>query len=166
MKTSKKILIGVAGVFIALLITTLFMLRRDIKLLIETQSVIEYKTKPVEKFSSLDFSPHWIVSIKQGKNCKVELDEEESKGLITKINTIDSTLYLSVEADSLDEKTGNIHVRITAPSLKLIRAAGDTKIEMKSFWTDSLTVILKDSSTFIGSKNNFDKITFKSSDKK
>lgn len=165
MKTSKKILIGVGGVIIALLITTLFMLRRDIKILVDNQSIIEYKTEPVEKFNAIDFSPHWIVSIKQGKNCKVELDNKVSNGIITTISTIEGTLYVSAETDSLDEKTENIRIRITAPTLKVIQAAGDTKIEMKSFFTDSVMVILKDSSTFIGSKNTLDKIIFKASAK-
>ena len=150
---------GVAGFSVALLITTLLMFRRDIKSLVKNQTVIEYKAEPVEKFTSLDLSSHWTANIMKGKECKVELSETECAGLNPELNIIDGTLFLSLENDSVN--SGNIHIRITAPALNIIKAEGNTKIEMKSFWTDSLTVILKDSSTFTGSKNNIGKITFK-----
>jgi hypothetical protein len=118
MKTSKKILLAVAVMLLALWSIALFVVRKDMKSMLANQHAIAYKPLAVDKFVGLDFSSNWIVSI---------------------------------------------HARITAPSLQLIKAAGDTKIQMKTFWSDSLTVILEDSSSFAGSKNDFDYIQFNAS---
>ncbi|MGD2033605.1 MAG: DUF2807 domain-containing protein [Bacteroidales bacterium] len=163
MKTSRILIICLAGILVALLITVLIMFRRDIHVLLENQELIEYTVVPSEKFVSLDFSDNWSVNIKQGKDCKVELAIDES--IISKpdLDNRDGILYLSI--DSISEKANSdlIHVRITAPVLHVIKASGDTKIQLKNFWSDSLTVVLEDNSTFSGRNNDFATIKFKAS---
>lgn len=155
MKTSKKILLTIAVILVAIWTITLFMARKDMRLIMASRSVLEYKPVPVDKFNGLDFSSNWIVTIKQGKDCKLELAFEKGYTHKPELNIIHSTLYL--------RSAENIHARITAPSLQAIKAVGNTQIHMKTFWSDSLTVILQDSSSFSGSKNDFSYISFKAS---
>lgn len=98
MKTSKKILIAVAGTIVVILIITLFVFRKDVKLLMDTQAFIEYKAVPVDKFVSLDFSSNWIVTIKQGKDCKVELVADENAGSKVKLQNINGIQYFGFES--------------------------------------------------------------------
>ena len=163
MKTSKKILITVAGIIIAFLIAAMFVLKKDVKSLMESKVLVEYKTAAVEKFVSLDFSSSWIVTIKQGKNCKVEFAVDKNADFKPELKNLNGVQYIGFDVDEDQENVINRHVRITAPFLHIIKASGDTKIQMKSFWTDSLTVILEDSSMFSGNTSDIIKITFKAS---
>ena len=159
MKTSKKLLVTIAGLFIILLVISLFVLRRDIKTLKEKQTLIEYQLVSAKDFSSIDFSSNWIVQVKQGKDCKVELATDESGNYNPKLENKNETLCFSMDPD----QESKIHARITAPLLHIIKAKGNTEIVMKNYWSDSLTVILTDSSTFLGMSNNFTQIQFKAS---
>lgn len=152
MKTSKKILLAVAIILVVFWIITLFFVRKDIKTILAGRSLIEYRAVPVEKFSRLDFSGNWIVQIRQGKDCLVELGVEGDQNVKPQLNNINGTLQLS--------HANAIHAKITAPALQVIKASGDTRIQMKNFWTDSLTVVLGDSSSYAGSNNDFKYISF------
>ena len=163
MKTSKKILIIVAGIIIGLMVTTLFILRKDIISLMANQSLIEYKPVPVDKFVALDFSANWKVTIKQGKDCKVEVALIESSNMQPMLKNKNGILFLTAQATQDNEDTESIHARVTAPLLHEIKAAGNTEILMKNFWSDSIAVILKDSSKFSGKNNDFTNIIFKAS---
>jgi hypothetical protein len=152
MKTSRIILITIGIILLAMWTTILFIARKDIKTIMATQSRVEYRPVPVDKFNRLDFSSHWIVRIKQGKDCELELGMEESDNGQPEMNISEGTLYLS--------HNRSIHARITAPVLQVIRAEGNTEITMKNYWTDSIRVILGDSSSFTGSQNDFKYISF------
>jgi hypothetical protein len=153
MKTSSKIMIAVAFLLVALWVTTLFLVRKDIRTILAEQSRVEYRSLPVEKFSSLDFSGSWIVTVRQGKDCKVEVGSAGTGPAEPELNHQKGTLHLSSETE--------VYARITAPDLQVIKAGGDTRIDMKNFWTDSITVILVDSSSFTGRQNDFKYISFK-----
>jgi hypothetical protein len=163
MKTSKKILITISGILIAILITTMLVLRKDIKTLMETQDLIEYKAVQVEDFVALDFSTSWDVFIKQGKDCKVELAMKDGTNLQPKLENKSGTLFLKVEASPENNKPGYIYARVTAPILHEVRARGNTDILMRNFWSDSIHVVLQDSSKYSGKNNDFMKIIFKAS---
>ena len=155
MKTSKKILVTITFILIGFWIYTLFVVRKDMRSIMASKPSIAYKTVAIDKFTKLDFSSNWIVRIKQGKDCKVEVEVVKQDGLKPQLEMINGTLYLKSQAKT--------HARITLPSIHEIKAAGDTRIQMKNFWSDSLTVILADSSTFAGHQNDFDNIRFKTS---
>lgn len=161
MKTSKRLLIIVAGFIILLLIVSLFILRRDIRTLMEKQAFIEYKLIQVKNFMSIDFSSNWIAQIKQGKDCKVELAIGEGSDQQPKLENKNEMLILSMDSVHTIENASRMHVRVTAPVLHIIKAEGNTRIMMKNFWSDSLTVMLTDSSTFSGKNNDFTQINFK-----
>jgi hypothetical protein len=155
MKTSKKILVTIAVILLVLWAVTLFVVRKDMSVILASQPSISYMPLAVDKFDGLDLSSNWMINIKQGINYKLEIEVVEQDSLKPKLENIDGTLHLS--------STKSMHARITAPSLQVIKAAGDTRIQMKTFWSDSLTVILEDSSTFSASNNDFDYIQFKAS---
>jgi hypothetical protein len=162
MKTSKKLLILFAGFIIILLMFSLVILRRDIGTLMEKQAFIEYRATPIDEFKSVEFSSNWTVQIRQGKDCKVELAVKEVRGLIPVLENKDEILFFTTDTQFLAENTANIRARLTAPFLNTIVAKGNTEIVMKNFWSDSLTVVLADSSTFSGKNNDFTNIIFKS----
>lgn len=144
MKTSKRILLTVAGIFIALLITSMLVLRKDAQWVLAQAGYDLYEAAPVGEFTRLDFSDHWSVSIRQGREYKVELLDRELT--LPKVKNIDGTLYF--ESDSSD--SGDFRARIVMPFLKGIKAVGGSTVHLKRFESDSLDVILKDSVTFIG----------------
>lgn len=164
MKTSKKLLLILGGLIIVFLITTLFALRKDIKTLMESLDLIEYKAVTADKFVSLDFSSNWEVTIRQGKDCKIELALKENSNLQPILENKSGTLFLSTLAIHENKNTGTIYARVTAPILNEVKAVGNTEILMKNFWSDSITVILKDSSSFSGKNNDFTNIFFKALD--
>jgi hypothetical protein len=153
MKTSKKIIITVAIILTAIWIITLLVVRQDIQTILAARKLVEYQPVPVEKFSRLVFSDNWTVTVRQGKDCSVELGAGEGGHLVPDIKNISGTLNLSC--------TTQAYARITAPSLQVIQAVGHTSIDMKNFWSDSLIVILGDSSSFTGRQNDFKYISFK-----
>jgi hypothetical protein len=153
MKTSKKILIAIAFLLVALWVTTLFLVRKDMQTILAGRSQVEYRPVPVDTFSSLDFSGQWTVSVRQGKDCKVELGTDGGGNPDPELSHHDGTLHLTSKTD--------VYAIITAPDLQVIKAAGNTRIEMKHFWTDSITVILDDGSSFTSRQNDFKYILFK-----
>jgi hypothetical protein len=156
MKTSKKIIITTAIFLITLWIVTLFVVRKDIRTILAARNLVEYQPVPVEKFSRLVFSDNWTVTVRQGKDCGVELGALKGGHPVPGISNVNGTLHLSC--------TTHAYARITAPSLQVIQAAGNTSIDMKNFWSDSLIVILGDSSSFTGRQNDFKYISFKASE--
>lgn len=164
MKTSKKLLLIIAGILIGILISTLILLRKDIKTLLAREILMEYKIVPSDKFVALDFSDNWIVTIKQGSNCKVELAVNENNNLHPVLENNDGTLYFTTDTTQEGNNSESIHAKITAPLLHVIKASDGTEILMKNFWSDSITIILSDSSKFSGKNNDFTNIIFKASD--
>ncbi len=163
MKTSKKILIGIAGFLIIALVVTLLVLRRDMKTIMANASMLVYKEIPVDSFSHLKISANWKVRIKQGKNHKFELGTTEGNYIHPTLTNENGTLHLIVEETPEKPTTGLVYARITAPILHTIRAEGNSYVEMKTFWSDSILIILEDSSTYVGDNLDFKKIQFKSS---
>jgi hypothetical protein len=153
MKTSKKIIITVAIILTAIWVITLLVVRKDIQTILAARNLVEYRPVPVEKFSRLVFSDNWTVTVRQGKDCGVELGAGKDGHPVPDIKNINGTLHLTC--------TAHAYARITAPSLQVIQAAGHTSIDMKNFWSDSLIVVLGDSSSFTGRQNDFKYISFK-----
>lgn len=163
MKTSKKILIGIAGFLIIALVGTLLVLKQDMKTIMANASVLVYKEIPVETFDHLNISANWNVRIKQGKNHKFEMGTTEGDSIQHSLTNENGTLHLIVEGTPENPTTGMVHARITAPNLHTIRAEGNAHVEMKTFWSDSILVILEDSSTYVGNNLDYKQIRFASS---
>lgn len=159
MKTSYQILLSAAGVALMILLTNLLVLRNDLKSL----QLKKYKTTLVERFIGVDFSSHWVVNIKQGREYKVELWTQDSTVLKTTLENRGGTLYFIAEPSSRDSTTKTSHVRITAPSLQSIKTAKGTKVHIQDFmsYTDSLNVVLENGASFSGKNNHFRNVSFK-----
>lgn len=159
MKTSKKILLTVAGILIALLITSMLVLRQDAQWAMVQAGLDKFTSVPVGEFDELDFSANWQVSIRQGRVHKVELLDSISS---SQIRNVDGKLHFFSQADP-EGKPGR--VRITMPFLRQVSAVGGSEIHLKRFHSDSLRVILQDSVTFIGEELVFEHVDYETSGK-
>lgn len=161
MKTSKKILVTVAGILIALLVAGLLMLRNDLlRLLSQEESENNYQEVPVDTFEALDFSSRWTVRIRQGREHKVEVAVAEGDALKSRLKNVDGTLYFHAESAGEQETTERIQARVTLPTLREIKAARGTEIRLESFEADSLSIILEDSVSFTGVENEIVHLSF------
>ena len=161
MKTSKKILLFVAGFIIVLLIIYAVILRNTVQSMhSKTEVKLDYKTVSVDNFEKLDFSSPMIVRIKQGRDCKVEYNVIEDSMLIPEYENINGTLYFKVDST---EKAGSLHVRITMPSLQAIKAARGTEIQLENFQSDSVSIVLENGCVFKGKNNSLKHVSFKTS---
>ena len=153
MKTSKKILVTVAGILIVLLAAGLLMLRNDLlRLLSQEKPENNYQEVPVAPFEALDFSAYWTVRIKQGRKHKVKV-AVEGGGLKPRLENVEGTLYFHAGRADEQAMTKKMRARVILPSLREIKAARDTEIQLENFKSDSLHVILKDSGSFTGVEN-------------
>jgi len=164
MKTSKKILLAVAGFIIVIFFVTLILLRNGVQSL-QSKAELKYKyeTMSVEDFDNLDFSSHYVVKIRQGKECNVELTAEKNSLLKPKLENRNGTLYFTVDSATAKENTDSIHVRITMPSLQEIKAIRGAKIQLENFQTDSLRVVLENGCVFTGINNTVKHASYKTS---
>jgi hypothetical protein len=161
MKTSKKILLYVAGFILVLLIIYVEILRNTVQSVrSKTEIKNNYRTVSVGDFEKLDFSSHMNVRIRQGKDCKVEYNAEKDSVLKPICQNINGTLY--IKADS-SEKAVSIQLRIIMPSLLALKAAQGTEIHLENFASDSLSVILENGCAFTGNVSKIRHTSFKTS---
>lgn len=164
MKTSKKILLSVAVLIIVLLIVFVAILRDTVQSIqLRTEIIRNYKTVAVGDFERLDFTSHWIVRIKQGRECKVELTADYDSIFRGALENKNGTLYFNVDSVMEKDHTDSIYVRITMPSLQEIKAVRGTKIHLESFQSDSLRVMLENGCEFTGNNNTIKHASFKTS---
>jgi hypothetical protein len=161
MKTSIKLILTTTGFLITLLIISLLFLRKDIQSLLNAELIFKYHEIPVEKFQSLDFSSHWIVKIKQGTKCKVELVSNESKVLKPRLKNISGILHFDVDSSGDSLSGESLHARITLPSIQTLKTVNNTKITIENFITDSLVVELLDGASFKSKNNTIKHVTYK-----
>lgn len=96
MKTSEKILVSVGVFILLLLIAMMLLIRHTVQPLQLTAGLKHnYKAVSADNFNKLDLSSHFIVSIKQRKECKVELASGEDSVLIPRLKNLNrnSDLY-------------------------------------------------------------------------
>ncbi len=165
MKTSIKFLLSITGILVALLIISLAVLRQDIKAIIASELESKYETVEPGHFHSLSFSPGWKVTIRQGRKHRVLIANEKRDFLKPSMINNGDTLFFSIDAAPLHQLSQKLHVRITAPKLNTIKAAEGTEIDIKTFSSDSLQVLLADQSSFTGNENLFEFIHFITSGK-
>ena len=164
MKTSRKILIAVAGLILVTFFIAILLLRNDVQSLVQ-KDVLKYKYQSVNvnDFEKLYFSSHWIVRIRPGKTCKVESTAGENAFLKPTMENINGTLYFKIDTTAAKENTDSIYVRITMPSLKEIKAVNGTTIQIENFQVDSLCVMLENGCVFKGINNTIKHTSFKTS---
>ncbi len=155
MKTSKKLLITTLGVFIAMLVTGLTILRGDLKIILsELNAEYDFRQLELGEFDKLDFSENWNVRILAGRDYAVQIVSGKGNEDTRVINQ-DRKLFFTSRSQ---EPT---LVRITLPTLREIKAIGNTAIHIQDYKTDSLMVILEDSSLFVGKENVFTHVRYK-----
>jgi hypothetical protein len=162
MKTSKIILVAVACFIIILLITMLLLIKYTLQpLQIKAGLKHNYKAIPADNFQKLDFSSHFIITIKQGKECKAEMAFGEDSVLTPTVKNLNGTLYFKVDSTVQIKNSAMLYVRITMPLIKEIRAERGAKINLENFQSDSLNVVLENGVEFTGKDNHFKYLSFK-----
>ncbi len=161
MKTSIKILIGIAVFVIGLLIylaSTLHSIINTKQLIAESK--YKYKSQTVESFDKIDLSSHWSVRIRQGKECKVEVSSTNNASLKPMVENINGTLYLKCDTSVVQHDSIRILVRISMPQLQEIKAMRGSQISMFDFTSDSIIFILNDRCEFKGKNCTFKKVSY------
>jgi hypothetical protein len=164
MKTSKKILLVVAGLFIVLFFTAVMLLRNGVQQLRQSDRIANrYREISVNEFERLDISSRWIIKIRQGKDCHIESTADQNSPLKPTIENINGTLFFRVDTAFEKIQTDSFFVRITMPVLRSVHASKGADINITDFMGDSLCVTLKDGCTFSGMNYNIKYVTFKTS---
>lgn len=152
MKTSKKILTASTVLLIVFLVTGLLIVRTELRSFLKAKTTISYRTLPVEKFDRLEFGTGYTVQIRQDRGMRVEVEDDFDQVPQFENETLHFGALLVPDPAN--------HVRITVPSLKGIRISGNTQLRVMGFDSDSIQVVLEDSSRFIGENNLFLRSTF------
>lgn len=164
MKTSKKILLVVAGLIVVLFFTAVMLLRNGVQQLRQNDRIANrYRELSVNEFERLDFSSRWIVKIRQGKECHIESTADQDSPLKPTIENRNGTLFFRVDTAVAKTNTDSIYVRITMPTLRSVKASQGADINITDFMSDSLLVTLEDGCTFTGMNYNIKYVTFKTS---
>lgn len=164
MKTSKKILLFIAGFIIVLLIIYVGILHKTVQTIRSVdESKHQHKTLSVSSFEKLDLSSRLIVRIKQGKDCEVEIITDKNSLIKPSLENIDGTLHCMIDSTSVKADTGSIQLRITMPLLQEIKAKQGTVIYLANFQADSLRVILENGCAFTGKNNTIKQVSIKTS---
>ncbi|MFO7369760.1 MAG: DUF2807 domain-containing protein [Bacteroidales bacterium] len=164
MKTSKKIVLTVAGIILVLFFAAFMLLRSGVQQLRRTDRIANrYKELSVTEFNRLDFSSCWIVKIRQGKDCLVESTADKDSPLKPTIENINGTLIFRVDTAAAKTNTDSLYVRITMPALRSVKASQGADINITDFMGDSLHVTLEDGCNFSGMNYNIKYVTFKTS---
>ncbi len=164
MKTSKKILLVVAGLIVVLFFTAVMLLRNGVQQLRQNDRIANrYRELSVNEFERLDFSSNWIVKIRQGKECHIESTADQDSPLKPTIENRNGTLFFRVDTAAAKTNTDSLYVRITMPALRSVKASQGADINITDFMADSLLVTLEDGCTFSGMNYNIKYVTFKTS---
>lgn len=162
MQTSKKVLVTVAGIVIALFVVGLMVLRNDVTTLLKQAELTnKFREFPVEKFEKLSFTGNWEVRIKQGRNHKVEIEIEDKPVISPRLDQMENALHFTVEGDTAEARLLTVRAKVTAPWLLDIRADGKTRITIEDFDSDTLQVALENGASFAGKNNYFSHLSFK-----
>lgn len=164
MKTSKIILLAVGALMIIGFFAGLLLLRNGVQLLYNNDPLASrYQEVKVNAFERLDFSSHWIVKIRQGKECHIESTFDKKSAGGPTIENIHGTLCFRVDTTSAATHTDSLFVRITMPVLRSVKASKGSDITITDFTGDSLLVTLEDGCTFTGMNHSIKYVTFKTS---
>ncbi|MEO9475681.1 MAG: DUF2807 domain-containing protein [Cyclobacteriaceae bacterium] len=148
MQASKKILITVAGVLIAFLITSVFIVKDDLQTVVDNYGATHrYIAIPTDFFDKLKISSNWDVKISQGRDHKLEVINPDT--LNAQLENINGTVHFMG-----DSTTETRIARVTVPRLQFIEAKGNAVVEVIDFTQDSMNVRISDSVFFISSDNS------------
>jgi hypothetical protein len=162
MKTSKIILLFVAAIIMVSFVIIVVIMKNNIQSARSKAGLrYNYKTVSVHNFENLDLSSHFIVRIKQGKECEVEIITERNSLVKPNLENINGTLHCMVDSTAYKNDTGSIQLRITMPFIKVIKATQGTEIYLANFQSDSISVFLGNGCVFKGNNNTLKRVSFK-----
>ncbi len=153
MKTSKKILL-VSGIALLTSFTISLVLLREqaYRGLAQNEARDGYQTLFKKDIQKLKVGENWNVQIVQGAGYRVQLSENHI-ALKDFLKWNGSTLFLKPIPPALQNHDSPL--RIMGDSFQQIEVAKGARVYMKNFKSDSLAVVLQDSSSFTGENTYF-----------
>jgi hypothetical protein len=161
MKTSVKILSGIAIGVLVILIVQLARVRTDLQYYMQRSESTRYKTTVLDTFHAIHLSSNWNVRIRQGKEFKVQLDLSDTL-YQPSFNLVGETLHFDIDSGAIAGRSF-VHAKIITPKLSSIESDSGSVVDIEGFSSDSLIVLLSDGCVFTGRRNELQKISFKSS---
>lgn len=150
MQTSKKILITTTGILLAILVSSLMLLRSEVQTIFEAQAAVNPLTNvPVEPFKVVHLSGNWKVQIRQGRTYKVEVAFDSENKYLPQVENRNDTLHLLIKGDS----SLAVRATVVTPFLSGIKAE-NADITLKNFELDSVAIKLH-ASHLKGEENKF-----------
>jgi hypothetical protein len=162
MKSSKVILLFTAAVIMVVIIIFSVILRNTIQIRRSAEHVVIYRTLPLGDFNRLKLSDYMHVSIRQGKECRVEYPTA-TDSLKLLVNNLNGTLHIQADSTFGSANRNLAAVKITMPLLFEIAADHGADIQMGFFEMDSIRITLGEGCIFNGSNNTLKQVTFKTS---
>lgn len=163
MKTSVKILLTTAGVLIAIMVTGITLLKNDARTIaLKSRLINEYGLVSVEPFDHIILGEGWDVKVSQGRAYQVEIDLELIERSEALVKSDDGILhFMDALRDSSDTELKL--ARVTVPKLRSIEATKKTKILLRDYITDTLSVNMNGGGDFSSKENQIEYLSFKSS---
>ncbi|MEO9966509.1 MAG: hypothetical protein ABJF11_12005 [Reichenbachiella sp.] len=151
---SKKILLTAAGVLLALFVSSLMVLRKDLKSIhTEKEEQNRLTELSIESFKYLDVKGSWNVRVRQGRSYRLEVAFDDQNRYLPIVEQRNDTLYLSIRG--LDgENTPEVHAKIVTPFIRGARATGGAELWLRKFKSDTISIAL-DSSLLVSDENEF-----------
>lgn len=146
MKTSKKILFGLAILLLVFVIGSLFIIRQDLKETVaNSNKTIKYQKLEKPFFSKINVEAGYRVKIYQSRDESLELEEGFRSDLLQMVG---GELILKRANESK-----LVNVRINLPILEEIEAEGNSHVWLDGYNQDSLVVTIRDSVEFTSADN-------------
>lgn len=151
MQTSKKILLTLTGILLALFVSSLMILRNDTQEVFEERAMSNPLTAvPVREFKTLVVSGLWDITVRQGRVQRVEVAFDKEENYLPQLRQSGDTLYLSIKGDS----TAVVNAKIVTPVLEGVEANDGASVTLTKFKKDSISIKLRDS-YFSDKENEF-----------
>ena len=154
MRTSRKILSIVGGIFLIYFVTAMIVVRNDIRTLLEKEGQDQsFINVPVEPFEKIVFSTNWDAQVKYGLRHKIEIQTDPNRTWTYTVRNDQE--FLRFEIDSTFDSNTKIKARITTPYVDFIQVDGNSEIEFSNFTGDSLWIVMNDNSIVTGRESKF-----------
>ena len=157
MKTSVKILTGVAAILAVFVICGLVIIRHDLKeMIVQSSNGVQYEEITLTEFNSIAIKSGWHVRITQSRDLSIEVQ----KGIPTDLIQIENNRIIL----GMREHQDPAFARIKLPMLMQLEASGSSQVRISDFVQDSLKISLTDQVVFTSKDNEITSIAIQTAE--
>lgn len=152
LKKTSKILLGILGSVMALMVVGLIILNKDLIAYQEAKpNQIRYESVAVGEFEHATFSGSWRVRVRQGREFKLEIGFPDSLRWSSNLSSDTLRLELDTTRDNTIKPIG--YARLTSPFLLSIRLDTANELYLDELTQDSLQIFYAQDGTLGGFGN-------------